>query len=248
MQPTEQSAIEYSIILPCFNEEGALPPLVAEVDGVFRALGKPFEVVVVDDCSTDGTARVAGELSRQNPAVRLVRHLRNCGQSAAVATGFRAARGRVLVTLDADGQNDPHDLPRLIERLTDVDVVIGVRARRHDSWVRKVSSRIGNGFRNLVTGDQVRDAGCALRVLTSDVARELPVFNGLHRFLPTLARYQGFAVAEVEVNHRPRTSGVSKYGIGNRAFRGIYDCFAMRWWRARAVPARRFDAAAETTS
>lgn len=248
MQPTEQSTIEYSIILPCFNEEGALPPLVAEVGSVFRGLGQPFEIVVVDDFSTDGTAAVAAALRAEHTTVRLVRHLRNCGQSAAVATGFRAARGRVLVTLDADGQNDPHDLPRLIERLQDSDVVIGVRARRHDSWVRKMSSRIGNGFRNLVTGDRVRDAGCALRVLKREVARELPVFNGLHRFLPTLARYQGFRVDEVEVNHRPRTSGVSKYGIGNRAFRGIYDCFAMRWWRARAVPARRFDLAAESHS
>lgn len=244
MQPT----VDYSIILPCFNEEGALPPLVAEVDAVFSGLGRPFEIVVVDDFSTDGTARVADGLARANAAVRLVRHVRNCGQSAAVATGFRSARGRVLITLDADGQNDPNDLPRLIERLADHDVVIGVRARRHDSWVRKMSSRIGNGFRNLVTGDKVRDAGCALRVLKREVARELPVFNGLHRFLPTLARYQGFTVAEVDVNHRPRTSGVSKYGIGNRAFRGIYDCFAMRWWRARAVPARRFDLATESTS
>lgn len=236
--------VEFSIILPCFNEEGALPALVAEIDTVFTALQRPFEIVVVDDKSSDQTVAVAARLRESHPSLRIVRHLRNCGQSAAVATGFRVAQGQVIVTLDADGQNDPDDLPRLIVRLGDADVICGVRAKRHDSWVRRVSSRIGNGFRNIVTGDHVKDAGCALRVLRADVARELPVFNGLHRFIPTIARAQGFRVLEVAVSHRERTTGVSKYGIGNRAFRGVYDCFAIRWWRMRAVPARRFDTSA----
>lgn len=236
--------VEFSIILPCFNEERALPALVAEVDNVFTALKHSFEIVIVDDKSSDQTVAVSTRLRASHPSLRVVRHVRNCGQSAAVATGFRNARGRVVVTLDADGQNDPNELPRLIDRLGEADVICEVRTKRHDSWIRRVSSRVGNGFRNIVTGDHVTDAGCALRVLRAEVARELPVFNGLHRFIPTIARAQGFRVLEVGVNHRERTTGVSKYWIGNRALRGIYDCFAIRWWRARAIPARRFETSA----
>jgi len=180
--------------------------------------------------------------------VRLLRHAGRCGQSAALATGLRAARGAVVLTLDADGQNDPADLPRLIEALAGgADAACGVRARRHDTWVRRASSRIGNGFRDVVTGVRVRDAGCALRALRRECLAELPVFDGLHRFIPTLLRLQGFHVVQVPVGHRPRRAGVSKYGIGNRLLRGIVDCLAMRWFARRLPPARRLVGVAQAS-
>jgi dolichol-phosphate mannosyltransferase len=146
----------------------------------------------------------------------------------------------VVVTLDADGQNDPADIPALLAALRPgVDCVTGVRTQRQDSFVKRVSSRVANAYRNWITGDRVTDAGCTFRAVRRAALREVPVFNGLHRFLPTILRRQGFTVAELPVNHRPRTRGVSKYGVGNRLWRGLRDCFAMRWYAARVIPADR---------
>src|SRR5262245_44792343 len=237
--------VDFSVVLPCYNEEGCVAELTAEVEQVLGALGRPSEVLLVDDASTDRTLEVMRQQQRKFDNVRVLRHVLNCGQSAASATGFRSARGEIVIIMDGDGQNDPGDIPRLLAALDGVDAVCGVRARRHDSWLRRVSSRIGNGYRNLITGDKVRDSGCALRAIRAHALRELPVFNGMHRFLPTLLRYQGFRVVEVEVSHRPRRSGQSKYGIRNRLLRGIIDCFAMRWWRRRAVRGERLMAESE---
>jgi len=192
------------------------------------------EILCVDDASGDGTADVVRRLGASAPEVRQLRHALRSGQSAALATGLRAARGAILLTLDADGQNDPADFPALLAALdAGADAACGVRVDRQDGWVRRASSRFGNGFRDLVTGVPVRDAGCALRALRRECLAELPVFNGLHRFIPTLLRLQGFTVVEVPVHHRPRRAGVSKYGIGNRALRGLLDCFVMRWFARR---------------
>lgn len=232
--------VELSVVLPCFDEEGSLPGLVEELAAVLELGGKGWEIVCVDDASRDGTAGVVRRLAALRPQLRLVRHDRRCGQSAALASGFRVARGGLVATLDADGQNDPADLPRLLAAVAaGADAACGVRRVRHDGWVRRASSRFGNRFRDLVTGVRVRDAGCALRVLRRECLAELPVFNGLHRFLPTLLRLQGFAVAEVDVGHRPRRAGASKYGIANRALRGLVDCLVMRWFARRLPPARR---------
>jgi len=173
--------------------------------------------------------------------VRSLRHRRNFGQSAAVATGFQAARGQWIATLDGDGQNDPADLPRMLDeaRRAGVDCVTGVRAKRQDDFIRRLSSRVANGFRNWATGDRVSDSGCGARVVRAACVGELPVFNGLHRFMPTLLRAKGFTVVETPVNHRPRLRGVSKYGLHNRLWRGLRDCFGVRWFKARAVPAMR---------
>jgi hypothetical protein len=142
--------------------------------------------------------------------------------------------------MDADQQNDPADIPALMEASKNADAVCGVRKQREDDWVKRISSKIANGFRNRVTKDVIADAGCTFRILRREALREIPVFNGMHRFLPTLLRLQGFTVAEIAVNHRPRTRGESKYGIGNRMFRGLVDCFAILWWRKRCFPAKRF--------
>lgn len=231
---------QVSVVLPVFNEAESLPPLLAEIAAALRGCGRTFEIIAVDDASTDGSLAVLKELRGRHPELRVLRHRRNCGQSAAFAAGFAHARGEVVVTLDADGQNDPADIPALLAALQPgVDCVTGVRVQRQDSFVKRVSSRVANAYRNWITGDRVTDAGCTFRAVRRAALREVPVFNGLHRFLPTILRRQGFTVAELPVNHRPRTRGVSKYGVSNRLWRGLRDCFAMRWYAARAIPADR---------
>lgn len=235
-----EGAPRFSVVLPVYNERENLEPLLSELEEVLRGLGHAFEVLAVDDGSTDGSVEELQRLARCRPWLRVVRHRFNAGQSAAFLTGFAHARGEIVMTLDADGQNDPRDLPAMLARLQGrVAAVCGIRQKRRDSWVRRVSSRVANAFRNVVTGDRVTDAGCALRVMRREALRELIPFNGLHRFLPTVLRYQGYEVVEMPVNHRPRTRGQSKYGIGNRLWRGIVDCLAMRWYRARALRADR---------
>ncbi|MCX8085671.1 MAG: glycosyltransferase family 2 protein [Rhodocyclaceae bacterium] len=232
---------DFSIVIPVFNEADNLAPMVREIEAAFAGRPETYEILFVDDASTDGSAALLEALARDHPAVRTLRHRQNFGQSAAVATGFHAARGEWIGTLDGDGQNDPADLPKMLDeaRRLAVDCVTGVREKRQDSFLRRLSSRVGNAFRNLLTGDEVTDSGCGARVLRAECARALPVFNGLHRFMPTLLRAQGFTVVERPVNHRPRLAGVSKYGVHNRLWRGIRDCFGVRWLKARAVPARR---------
>lgn len=234
-------ALMYSVVLPVYNEEGNIPALIDEIIAALDAspAGK-YEILVVDDASTDHSLRVMESLSKKDARIRVFHHLKNCGQSAALATGLIRTRGRIIITLDADRQNNPADIPQLLAALTgDVDAVCGVRQKRQDNWVRLVSSRWANGFRNFMTGDVLADAGCGFRVMRREAVAELPVFNGLHRFLPTLLRYQGYNVIEHPVSHRPRPWGTSKYGIGNRLFRGLLDCLVMRWWKKRMVPGRR---------
>jgi glycosyltransferase involved in cell wall biosynthesis len=230
----------YSVILPVYNERDNVEPLIEEIQVALQPLGEPWEVIAVDDCSRDDSVAVLTRMLGMHPELKVFRHRFNCGQSAAFASGLQLARGRVVITLDADRQNDPAELPRMILALKDgVAAVVGVRGRREDSAMRRFSSRLANRYRDWITGVPVRDAGCFLRVMRREALRELPVFNGLHRFLPTILQYQGFRVLEMEVNHRPRVAGRSNYGVGNRLWRGIRDCFAMRWFRARVIPAER---------
>ncbi len=243
MDVSEQSSSggpDLSVILPVYNEAENLPVLLEEISATLRAGGYCFEVIAVDDASTDDSAAVLEALRRRHPELRVLRHRFNCGQSAAYASGFAYAQGKLVITLDADGQNDPRDIPKLLEALRPgVDCVTGIRVHRQDTALKRLSSRIANTYRNWITGDRITDAGCTFRVLRRSALRELPVFNGLHRFLPTILRRQGLTVVEVPVNHRPRQRGVSKYGVGNRLWRGLRDCLAMRWYAARAIPARR---------
>jgi dolichol-phosphate mannosyltransferase len=238
-QPESTAPVLVSVVVPAFNEADNIVPLAEEVVAALGALDGGFELIVVDDASTDATPVVLREL--RHPCVRGVFHRVNCGQSAAVASGFQAARGHWVATLDGDGQNDPADLPAMLARAIDerVDCVTGVRRTRRDNLVRRVSSRVANGFRDWVTGDRVTDSGCGIRVVRRAALREIPVFNGMHRFLPTLLRGQGYVVVEHEVNHRERLRGTSKYGVGNRVWRGIRDCFGVRWYLKRAVPCDR---------
>jgi dolichol-phosphate mannosyltransferase len=224
--------------VPVYNEEGAVAALADEVERAMAPLGRTWECIWVDDGSSDRTAAV---LAARLPGSshRLLELQRNSGQSAALMAGFRAARGAVIATLDGDGQNNPADLIAMLNRLRvgDVDAVNGVRAKRRDTWVRRACSRIANAYRNGLTGEQVTDVGCAIRVFRRECAEYLPVFKGMHRFLPTLFRLQGFRITEMPVSHRPRETGRTKYGINNRLWVGIVDTLAVCWMQRRvAVP------------
>lgn len=237
-----ESAPEISLVVPVYNEEENVPLLAREIAAALAPGGHSYEVVWVDDGSTDGSPAALAALAAGDPRHRVLRMRRNSGQSAALGAGFDAARGEVVVTLDADLQNDPADIPRLVAELAGADVVCGVRVDRQDTWVRKVSSRIANGARNRLTHESIRDVGCTLRAIRRPLLRDLPVWNGMHRFLPTLLRLNGARVVkEVPVNHRPRRHGVAKYGIGNRLWRGIADLFGVRWMQRRWVNRRAVD-------
>jgi glycosyltransferase involved in cell wall biosynthesis len=229
---------ELSVVIPVYNEEENLPILAAEVQGALQAAGRPYEVLYVDDGSTDGSPGVLRRLAREDPAVRVICQRRNSGQSAALEAGFRFARGAIVITLDADLQNDPADIPRLLERLDAYDVVCGVRINRQDTWVRKVSSRLANGVRNRLTHDSVTDVGCTLRACRAEYLRRIPMFTGMHRFLPTLLKMEGARVTEVPVHHRPRLHGQPKYNIRNRIWRALADLFAVRWMQKRWLDRR----------
>ncbi len=227
--------IELSLVIPAYNEEQSIEPCVREADGVLARLGRPYEIVVVDDGSTDGTFDRLRALKRDVASLRAVRFARNRGQTAAMAAGFERARGEIIVTMDADMQNDPADIPRLLEKMGEWDVVCGVRVERRDSFVRKASSAIANAARNRLTGESIRDVGCTLRACRARHIRRVKLFEGMHRFLPTLLKLEGARVVEIPVNHRPRATGANKYGIGNRLFAGLRDLFAVRWMQSRSV-------------
>jgi len=227
---------DLSIVVPLYNEEENLSDLLAELHAALDPLGREWEAIFVDDGSTDGSLALLERLASSDAHLRILRHRKNAGQSAGLATGFRAARGAVVVTLDADLQNDPADIPKLLAKLDEgFGVVSGIRVERHDSWVRKVSSKIANSVRNWATDESVTDVGCSLKAYRREYLEHLPMFGGMHRFLPTLVRWNGATIAEIPVRHRPRLRGVAKYGIGNRLFRALADLWAVRWMRRRWI-------------
>jgi len=228
-------AADISIVVPVFNEEDNVLPLAREVAAALKNEPRPFELIFVDDASTDGTWRKIQEAHQLDPRVRGVRHERNSGQSAAVWTGLQAAGGSILATLDGDLQNDPADLPRLLAELNRVDFVCGLRANRQDTWVRRTSSRIARWARNSALGGDFQDTGCGYRVFRRSALAGIFPFNGWHRFLPVLAHGGGVSTREVAVNHRPRVAGVSKYGVWNRLGRGVFDLIGVAWFQKRRL-------------
>ena len=226
---------ELSIVVPVLNEEANVMPLVAEVRRAFQDTAVDYEVVFVDDGSTDGTWNKIATARLTDPRVRGIRHPRNAGQSAALWTGIQATTSPVIATLDGDLQNDPADLPRLLAELEQVDFVCGVRTKRQDSFIRRVSSKVARQARKAALGLDFRDTGCAVRVFKRDALKGIFPFNGLHRFLPVLVHGCGAKTREVEINHRPRVAGTSKYGLNNRLWRGIYDLVAMAWYQKRRI-------------
>lgn len=230
-----------SIVVPAFNEEENIEPLVRELVSSLEALGLPFEILLVDDASTDRGPAIARELARQDPRLRVLRLSERFGQSAAFDAGFRAARGELVVTMDADLQNDPADIERLLEALPGWDAVVGWRRVRRDNWLKRLSSRLSNAIRNRVSGDRIIDTGCSLKLFRREALRSLKMYDGMHRFLPTLLRLEGRRVREIPVNHRPRLRGRSKYNVRNRALRAFLDLLAVRWMRARQLRYRVID-------
>jgi glycosyltransferase involved in cell wall biosynthesis len=230
---------QVSVVLPVFDEEGNLRRLVEELLPVVRGLGRTFEILFVDDGSRDRSPEVLREIAAAVPEAVVWRLDRNHGLSSALDAGFRAARGEVLVTLDADLQNDPADIPRLFALVGEYDMVCGWRRDRRDPLVKRASSRVANWWRNLRTGETVHDITCPLKVLRASVVPHLPPFHGMHRFYPTLARMAGFRVVEVPVSHRERPSGASKYGIWNRLWKGLSDLRTVRWMQRNRFTYRK---------
>lgn len=229
---------DLSVVVPIFNEEECLPEVLTELRDALDGGGiAAWEVVVVDDGSRDRSPEIITELAKGDPRFRLLRFVRNCGQTAAFDAGFRAARGKCVAMMDGDGQNDPRDFPRLMEamRAQGTDMMCGFRAKRQDSIVRKISSKIGNGVRNWATGETVTDVGCSIRVFRRECLERLKLFEGMHRFFPTLVKMEGFTIGEIPVNHRPRTRGTSKYGVFNRLWKSLKDLMAVKWMQTRAL-------------
>jgi glycosyltransferase involved in cell wall biosynthesis len=224
-----------SVVIPAFNEVESLRPLTTELLEVMRGLGRDFEVLFVDDGSSDGTRDLMRRLAGENSEVHFIGFKQNRGQTAAMAAGFKHARGDVIVTLDADMQNDPHYIPRLREKLGEYDVVCGWRQKRRDNIVRRVSSRVANYVRNKLSNEEIVDVGCSLKAYRRECVDDLKLFEGMHRFLPTLVKLAGYTVVEVPVNHRPRELGDSKYNIRNRVVKAFLDLLAVRWMKRRYI-------------
>lgn len=226
---------DLSVVIPLFNEAENLDQLLAELRAALTEVGRSYEIVLVDDGSTDGTGdRLACERARDG-AIVAIRFERNAGQSAALAAGIARARGGVVVTLDGDLQNDPADLPLLLAGLEYADVVSGVRAERKDTWSRRIQSRVANAARRALLGDPVTDIGCSFKVYRREALEGLPMFDGVHRFLPALCVFRGARYAEVPLRHRARRHGSSTYGIANRLGRGLGDLAGMLWLKSRLL-------------
>jgi glycosyltransferase involved in cell wall biosynthesis len=230
-----EGAIDVSVVAPVFDECQNLRPLVDELLAVLRPEIPRFEIVLVDDGSRDGSAATIAALAAEHPEVRGVHFAANRGQTAAFDAGFKNARGAIVVTIDADLQNDPRDIPALLRALEGHDAAVGFRADRRDGTWRGWSSKIANALRNRISGDDIVDTGCSLKAMRIDALHELKLFTGMHRFLPTLLKLDGRSVVQVPVNHRPRFSGRSKYGVRNRVLRSFVDLLAVRWMKARRL-------------
>ena len=233
--------VEISIIVPVFNEADNILTLTREVFASLNSCGQGIELLFVDDASTDETWQRIGEARQTESRVRGLQHAHNAGQSSALWTGIQATTAPIVATLDGDLQNDPADLLGMIAELEKVDFVCGCRVNRQDSWLRKVSSKIARWARRTALKVDFQDTGCAIRVFKRSALAGVCPFNGLHRFLPVIVHGGGMKTAEIQVNHRPRVAGASKYGVWNRLGRGIYDLFAIAWFqkrRFRPVPFR----------
>jgi dolichol-phosphate mannosyltransferase len=225
-----------SVVAPCHNEQENLIPLVMAIRAAVHPLQLPYEIIITDDCSTDDSWRILKDLAARDPCIRIQRFASNSGQSAALWAGIRAARGKYIATLDADLQNDPADLPLLLDALQHFDCACGSRVAARsqgDNLIRIVSSRIANWVRNRISGENVSDSGCCFRAFKRECVADLKFFKGMHRFLPTLIKIEGFTVTEVPVRQNPRTAGRSHYTIGNRMFASFYDLLAVCWMKKR---------------
>jgi len=225
----------FSLVVPAYNEQENIPTLLERVGASLEHIGCPFEVIIVDDGSTDSTPELLAQGMKTYPWLRVLRMKKNGGQSAAFEAGFAAARGQVIGTIDADLQNDPEELPRLLPMLDQhgVDMITGWRAKRQDSRFRLIQTRIANGIRNWISQETIQDSASSLKLYRAHAIRGMKLFNGAHRFFPTLVKMRGFTCLETPVKHSPRFAGTAKYGFRNRALRAFVDLLAVRWMKSR---------------
>lgn len=238
MRSPDGGGPRYSVVVPFFDEEANAPSLLAEIEATMDALAAPWELLMVDDGSRDGTGSQLAAAAARRPELRHMRLPVNRGQAVALDAGLRRARGEILITLDGDGQNDPADIPALLARLESADMVTGIRVGRQDSWLRKAMSRLANAVRGRLLGDGMQDSGCALKVFRAEVVDSFLPMRTLYSFMPALARAGGFRLAEHPVRHRPRGGGRSSYGLGAFLWRPALDLLGV-WWLRHRTFARR---------
>jgi len=226
---------EVSVVIPVFNEAANLEPLWAELRKVLDGLGRSYEVIFVNDASTDESGPIIKRLAAANEAVRYLTFEKNCGQTAAFDAGFKAARGEVVVSMDGDMQNDPHDIPALLGLIGEYDVVVGWRHNRQDSGFKRFQASFARRYRQKRLGDRFHDVGCSLKAYKRECLDGLKLFRGLHRFLPILFEWEGYRVAEVKVNHRRRTKGKGKYRFWSRTREAREDLRAVMWMKKRRL-------------
>ncbi len=223
----------YSVVIPLKNEAHNITGLIQELEPVMTRLNKPWELICIDDGSTDGTRQVLGKLLKDKPYLRILIFKQNYGQSSAFQAGFKAARGEFVITLDGDGQNDPADIPRLVDLIQDCDLACGIRAKRKDTLSKRWISKFGNFFRKKLCQDGIQDTGCSLKVYRKTCLDQIKMYHGLHRFLPALFHIEGFRIKETPVNHRERLKGKSNYHFFNRSFNTVADLWVVYWMRKR---------------
>ncbi len=227
---------QYSVVVPFFNEAASAVSLVSEITEVMQELARKYEVILVNDGSTDATATILGDYAARHPAFKLLDLVCNRGQAVALYAGLRAASGRIVITMDGDGQNAPHDIPRLLEGLRAADMVVGVRVDRHDGWARRAMSRVANRVRQRILRDGIDDSGCGLKAFRREVVGALLPIRTLYSFLPAMAVAAGFTVAQCPVAHRSRVGGLSSYGVRTFLWRPILDTIGLWWYSRRCFP------------
>jgi len=226
---------KYSIVIPLKNEEGNVKELLGEIKPVMDSVGQPWEIICVDDGSTDSTASILKDLTTKEKSLKVITFERNFGQSSAFDAGFKAAQGEFVITMDGDRQNDPNDIPKLIDALGDADLICGIRRKRRDKFFKRIISRVANRVRGRLCGDGMKDTGCSLKIYRTACLQDIKMYHGMHRFLPALFTIEGFSTRQVDVNHRQRAAGKTKYNILNRSFNTIADLFAVMWMRKRQL-------------
>jgi len=226
-------AISYSVVIPLKNEEENVCDLINELEPIMQSLQKPWELICIEDGSTDQTLAILKKIAAEKPYLRVIAFSKNFGQSSAFDAGFKAAQGEYVISLDGDRQNDPADIPKLVKAIVDCDLVCGQRVKRQDPLIKKITSRLANWIRSRVCQDGVQDTGCSLKIYRNTCLRQIKLFEGMHRFLPALFVIEGFRIKEVPVNHRERIKGVTKYNFLNRSFNTVADMLAVRWMHKR---------------
>lgn len=231
---SDTSMPQVTLIIPVYNEQENLPYLMDQISNALLAQPRSWKVLFIDDGSSDDGLAILKSMAEKNTAINYIAFENNCGQSAALAAGFAYANSEILVTIDSDLQNDPTDIPAMLDLYDQgYDMVIGWRIKRNDKLIKRLASRFANALRNFISNEAIHDTGCSLKVLRASMAKKLPMFTGMHRFLPTLMKLQGASVLEVPVKHHLRAHGQSKYAVWDRAFPALYDLFAVRWMQKR---------------